>query len=266
MKQRVRFDHGPAVERAISNPGQWTPAAVYTCLDGAQAAARRIAAALRMPSYNPAGAFEAYAALCADGAATWVRYVMGVEELGPRPTTVTYRVCDRGTSTGYEGVRIVSVTVPATCPQCGGPRGAARSHRFHEDGDWFYADMWDNACGHVDMYDAVLAEHRRLEDEARRDELRRSVVGWSDLERAALAAETRPVHVVAARRAAESADPLGFNACMVRAHAAVLRGEDVAGSVWTAVDPVKTAAEIEVLAGARRLALAAPSSLGKDAK
>ena len=53
---------------------------------------------------------------------------------------------------------IITVTIADTCPTCGGPRGAPQPHRFHEDGDWYTVDVWQNPCGHVDMYDDVLAE------------------------------------------------------------------------------------------------------------
>lgn len=77
--------------------------------------------------------------------------------------TITVRVADRstwGSSLPYP--RIVTVTIAATCPRCGGPRGVdtIRGHRFHEDGEWYVVDRWSNPCGHVDMYDAVLREAR----------------------------------------------------------------------------------------------------------
>jgi hypothetical protein len=54
-------------------------------------------------------------------------------------------------------------------------------------------------------------------------------------------------------RVALSDRPQWFRACMARTLADIDRGEDLATAVWTAVDPVKTAAEIEALAGPRRL-------------
>ncbi|MFG3510197.1 hypothetical protein ACGF5F_32395 [Streptomyces sp. NPDC047821] len=86
------------------------------------------------------------------------------------PITMTVRVCDRGTGRGYVGVAIRTVTIAATCPQCGGPRGTdtVRNHNFHEDGEWLSVDRWTNPCGHVDMYSAVLRE-ARLKADAERD-------------------------------------------------------------------------------------------------
>ncbi|MFE7954443.1 hypothetical protein [Streptomyces sp. NPDC057413] len=77
---------------------------------------------------------------------------------------MTVRVCDRGEGRSYVGVTIRTVTVPATCPQCGGPRGAdtVNAWRFCEDGEWYTVDRWTNPCGHVDMYAAVLREARAI--------------------------------------------------------------------------------------------------------
>ncbi|MDT0306831.1 hypothetical protein RM780_07625 [Streptomyces sp. DSM 44917] len=72
--------------------------------------------------------------------------------------TMTVRVCDRGSGRDYVGVTIRTVTISAHCPTCGGPRGAAAGHRFCEDGAWYAVDRWDNPCGHIDYYSAVLAE------------------------------------------------------------------------------------------------------------
>jgi hypothetical protein len=76
-------------------------------------------------------------------------------------TTMTVRVVDRGTSRSYTGVNIRTVTIPAVCPKCGGPRGGKYPHNFCEDGEWMNCDRWDNPCGHTDYYSAVLEEARR---------------------------------------------------------------------------------------------------------
>lgn len=62
------------------------------------------------------------------------------------------------------------------------------------------------------------------------------------------------IGVVARQRVALSASPKWFRTSMARTLADVDRGDDLATAAWTAVDPVKTAAEIEALAGLRRLA------------
>ncbi|BBA98267.1 hypothetical protein RVR_4396 [Actinacidiphila reveromycinica] len=159
---RSRMNHRAVALEARSDRGVWKLAGVYPASTGGSSAARRIPNAVRMPSYAPAGTFEAYTAPAGDeGWAVWVRYVAGLPVPDPRPASMTYRVCDRGSGTEYVGVRIVTVTVAPECPVCGGPRGSAVPYRFHEDGDWFVVDKWKNPCGHVDPYVTVLAEHRK---------------------------------------------------------------------------------------------------------
>lgn len=163
---RTHANHTAATEAARVEPGVWMLAHVYPTADSGYNAVRRIPGAERMPSYRPARTFEAYAAPVIDGGmAVWVRYVAVLPKPQPRPSSMTYRVCDRGSSRDYTGVSVRTVIVAAECPVCGGPRGEAKQHRFHEDGDWYVVDTWSNRCGHRDAYTAVLAEHRaRLEE------------------------------------------------------------------------------------------------------
>jgi hypothetical protein len=74
--------------------------------------------------------------------------------------TMTVRCIWRGDGPGYIGAFIRTVTIKAICPQCGGPRGEPKPHRFCEDGEWLTCDVWQNPCDHIDMYSAVLAEAR----------------------------------------------------------------------------------------------------------
>lgn len=91
----------------------------------------------------------------------------GTPTLEDGPRTLTVRICDRGAGRDYVGVTIRTVTIPANCPVCGGPRGVdadgnatVRNHNFSEDGDWYSVDRWSNPCGHSDMYADVLREAR----------------------------------------------------------------------------------------------------------
>lgn len=93
------------------------------------------------------------------------------------PDTMTVRVLDRGAQErawGHGGGAPVirTVTISAFCPQDGQRRGTPYNHRFHEDGDWYNVDCWDNPCGHKDMYTAVLAESTALEAAAATSETR----------------------------------------------------------------------------------------------
>jgi len=69
---------------------------------------------------------------------------------------VIVRVVDRGTSRAYEGVRIRRIDVPPVCIYCLGPRGPLVPYRFPEDGAWYTCDRWENPCGHVETYPALL--------------------------------------------------------------------------------------------------------------
>jgi hypothetical protein len=55
-----------------------------------------------------------------------------------------------------------TVEIADTCPQCGGPRGEVRGYNGCEDGAYYHVNVWTNSCGHIDDYEAVLAEADRL--------------------------------------------------------------------------------------------------------
>lgn len=77
--------------------------------------------------------------------------------------TMTVKVRDSRTEAanwghGRGGPIVRTVTIPAVCPVCGGPRGEVQGHNACEDGEYFHINVWFNDCGHVDLYDAVLVE------------------------------------------------------------------------------------------------------------
>ena len=51
-----------------------------------------------------------------------------------------------------------TVEIGDTCQVCGGPRGTPRNSYRCENDDWYSVSVWDNPCGHLDRYPAVLAE------------------------------------------------------------------------------------------------------------
>lgn len=161
---RATPDHSAATFQAREERGHWVLAALYPSSASGKTVARRVPSADMMPAYEPAGAYEAYAARHTDGWALWVRYVAGDEPVPVLPDRMSVRIRHDGDGPGYSGVGIITVTISTRCPQCGGPRGfhTVIAHRFHHDGDWYVADRWANNCGHVDMYDAVLAESREV--------------------------------------------------------------------------------------------------------
>lgn len=76
--------------------------------------------------------------------------------------TLTVVVRDRASEdpwgSGLTNPCIREVTIPAVCPQCGGPRGEPRWLRTYDDGVWYSVQVWDNPCGHLDTYRDVVIE------------------------------------------------------------------------------------------------------------
>ncbi|MBB6172229.1 hypothetical protein HNR23_002289 [Nocardiopsis mwathae] len=76
--------------------------------------------------------------------------------------TMTVRIRDRAAEApwGSGPLRPVTrtVTISATCPRCGGPRGTPRVFNQHDDGEWYATHVWDTPCGHIDSYAAVAKE------------------------------------------------------------------------------------------------------------
>lgn len=83
------------------------------------------------------------------------------QERGP---SMTVRVRDRAAEapwgSGLTNPAVRTVTISATCPRCGGPRGEARNLNQYDDGVHYSTEVWDNPCGHVDLYVNVLREAR----------------------------------------------------------------------------------------------------------
>ena len=83
-------------------------------------------------------------------------------DAGPGTMCVTVRDSSAESEWGNGPFRPVTrlVTISARCPRCGGPRGVPRGFNNAEDGVHWWTNVWDNACGHRDMYEAVIAEAR----------------------------------------------------------------------------------------------------------
>jgi len=54
------------------------------------------------------------------------------------------------------------VTISAFCPVCGGRRGEPQGQNLCDDGAFYWVQVWDNPCGHVDQYEAVIKEATEL--------------------------------------------------------------------------------------------------------
>ena len=59
-------------------------------------------------------------------------------------------------NTPYPLVR--TIVLDWVCPQCGGPRGKLSSRHQYESGTSFYINIWQNPCGHLDLYADVIKE------------------------------------------------------------------------------------------------------------
>lgn len=91
----------------------------------------------------------------------------------PKTNLITVKVRDRaaeaqlwGRNSGLFTPIIRIVKISPNCPECGEPRGQIRGSNESEDGAFYHVNVWTNPCGHVDFYPAVLAEARRLAQEA----------------------------------------------------------------------------------------------------
>lgn len=88
-----------------------------------------------------------------------------------RPATMTVTIRDRSREApwGYGLTSPVTrkVTISATCPKCGGPRGEPKGRNSCDDGAFYWVQTWSNPCGHVDMYDAVVREAATLAEAAK---------------------------------------------------------------------------------------------------
>lgn len=91
----------------------------------------------------------------------------GVHICPPLPDVMTVIVRDRAAEApwGYGMTRPVTrkVTISAYCqhPGCQARRGRPKNTRQHDDGATYYVHTWDNPCGHVDQYAAVVREARK---------------------------------------------------------------------------------------------------------
>jgi hypothetical protein len=160
-RHRTRVDHASVAAAARQEPGVWRLAAHYATLPSAESAARRVPSATLLPSYAPAGAFEAYCAQTSEGPTVWVRCTEG----GPYPQLprrMVVRVPAAGERRGE--VKAETVTIRATCRVCGAPRGwnTVEAFRLPVGDTELVVDRWSNPCGHEDVYGDVLEEARRI--------------------------------------------------------------------------------------------------------
>jgi hypothetical protein len=84
--------------------------------------------------------------------------------LAPGPL-MRVRVRDRSAEPpwgqGLTDPAVRTVTISTSCPVCGGPRGIPRNLNQADDGVHYSVDVWDNPCGHTDLYTDVVIESYR---------------------------------------------------------------------------------------------------------
>lgn len=83
-----------------------------------------------------------------------------------KPSRTKVRVRDRSAEApwghGPTNPCVRTVEIATTCPVCGGERGKPRNLNQCDDGAHYSVDVWDNPCGHVDLYADVVVEAREL--------------------------------------------------------------------------------------------------------
>lgn len=58
----------------------------------------------------------------------------------------------------FDGSNLVNLTLPWTCPRCGGDRGEPRLMTWHLNSGPVQVHGWRNGCGHLDTAPAVIEE------------------------------------------------------------------------------------------------------------
>jgi hypothetical protein len=78
--------------------------------------------------------------------------------------TMTVTVRDRSAESPWGHGLIQPVTreveISAFCPKDGQRRGEPRGLNQADDGAYYWVQVWDNPCGHTDMYEDVIKEAR----------------------------------------------------------------------------------------------------------
>lgn len=72
--------------------------------------------------------------------------------------TVRDRASESAWGSGPTNPRTRTVTISAFCPTCGARRGQPRGLNTCDDGTFYWVQVWDNPCGHVDHYVDVIRE------------------------------------------------------------------------------------------------------------
>jgi len=81
-----------------------------------------------------------------------------VTELDTMTVTVRDRAAESPWGSGRCDPKTRTITISARCPRCCAPRGKPQGLNSIDDGAHYWVQTWKNPCGHIDLYEAVLAE------------------------------------------------------------------------------------------------------------
>lgn len=89
------------------------------------------------------------------------------QETNSAPETMTVTVRDRSREPAW-GQGLTSpvtrtITISAFCPKDGQRRGEPQGRNECDDGAFYWIQVWDNPCGHVDLYEDVIKEAAALQ-------------------------------------------------------------------------------------------------------
>lgn len=70
---------------------------------------------------------------------------------------MSYRTVTIPATEEHDGYASLTVTLPWTCLECGGPRGEPFQTISWDGSRRLYCDGWINPCGHVEKYSSVRA-------------------------------------------------------------------------------------------------------------
>lgn len=71
--------------------------------------------------------------------------------------TVTIPSC-----TEHNGIYATTYEISDFCPVCNGPRGKLYGALSYDGSRRLHVDGWKNPCGHIDKYEAVRQEGRKV--------------------------------------------------------------------------------------------------------
>ncbi|TYB71216.1 hypothetical protein FXF51_01910 [Nonomuraea sp. PA05] len=88
----------------------------------------------------------------------WVEFKTTARETGQIRVKVRDYSAEAPWGVGLTNPVVRAIVISAYCVVCGCPRGMPRRIHQCDDGVHYWPDVWNNPCGHTDMYEAVIKE------------------------------------------------------------------------------------------------------------